>query len=59
MQVQQQQKEEDKQRRKALWIAKQAALDKGGTSSFQIRGDPDNLRAAAVAEAAQAASPAT
>ena len=44
----------------ALWAAKQAAMEKGGNkSTFQIRGDPDNLRMAAGAETAQAASPAT
>lgn len=60
MQEQQRQKEEEKQRRKALWVAKQAEMEKGGSkSTFQIIGDPDNLRAAAGAEAGQAASPAT
>ena len=60
MQEQQRQKEKDKQRRKALWAAKQAAMEKGGSkSTFQIRGDPDNLRVAAGAETAQAASPLT
>ena len=47
MQQRQRDKDESKEKRKALWRAKQASIEKGGKSSFQIKGDPDNQRAAA------------